>query len=425
VSALYLRNARFVDWRTNAIVCTDLKVEMGPGGTTTPVDEFPAGAEAIDCAGMIVTRAFANGHHHIYSALARGMPPPQRSPESFKDILELIWWNLDKKLDMEMIRASAMVTGIEAARCGCTFIVDHHASPGAPAGSLHVIAEALDEVGVSHLLCYELSDRDGAEALEAGFEETDAYLKGRQGLVGVHASFTVCDATLERAVALARGYGTGIHIHVAEAESDEEDCRARFGRSVAQRLADAGALELPRTILAHCLHLDDVEREIVAGSAAWVVHNTQSNANNAVGRFDPRGLGERIFIGTDGMHSDMLSATGAMYLEGQSMGGCGGCGGLTPADACRRLRRVHEYLEMNGIAGDGENNLVILDYPSPTPVTQDNWAAHVVYGMTGAHVHSVISQGALIVRDRHLTTVDEERVFAHEHEQAMRLWKLL
>ena len=417
--SLYLRDATWIDWRTLAVSRTHVEVDTGEGGGVRTVSEIPRYACVFDCDGRIVTRAFAIGHHHIYSALARGMPAPARTPRNFREVLEFIWWRLDRALDTDMIRACARVVAIEAALNGCTFIIDHHASPDAAGDSLHVIAEELDAVGISHLLCYELSDRDGPERLEAGLAETEAHLARRQGLVGLHASFTVSDALLERAVDLARRFGTGVHIHVAEDPCDEEACRERHGCSVAERLRRAGALDLPATLLAHCLHLDDEERQLVRDGRAWVVHNTQSNQNNNVGAFDPRGLGERIFIGVDGMHSDMISATRAAYLEGQ------GAGGLAPLEAYRRMRRVHEYTAANGFRGDGDNNLVILDYPSPTPVTSANWPAHLVYGLGARHVHAVISDGQVIMRDRQVLGADMPGALADAREQARRLWEKL
>jgi cytosine/adenosine deaminase-related metal-dependent hydrolase len=417
--SLYLHDVLFIDWRSLEITRGHVRVEEGPRGSIGFVDEVPPGAPVIRCDGRIATRSFAVGHHHVYSTLARGMPSPARSPRNFNEILELVWWNLDKKLDAPMIRASALACAVEAARCGCTFIIDHHASPGAPEGSLGIIADALETVGLSHLLCYELSDREGAGPRDAGFVESARHLEAHPGLVGLHASFTVSDELLERAVALAREHDTGVHVHVAEAASDEEHCRRVHGCTVAERLRRAGALEADATILAHCLHLDDDEREIVRESNAWVVHNTQSNMNNAVGRFDPRGLGTRIFTGTDGMHSDVVAATKAMYLEGQETRG------LAPLDAYHRMRRVHEYLAVTGIPGDGENNLVILDYDPPTPVTGANWPAHVVYGLAARHVRTTISDGRVIFGDGLVQMVDEKAVLDEAREQARRLWERL
>ncbi len=419
MTLLYLQDAVYIDWRTNEIQPGNLAVEVGPGGGVSFVDEIPAGAEQVDCGGKLVTRSLANGHHHVYSALARGMPAPPRSPTCFVDILFLIWWNLDKQLDHEMLRASALATAVEAARNGCTFVIDHHSSPNAAEGSLEIIAEAFEQVGVGHLLCYELSDRDGQKRLAAGIDATTSYLQARPGLVGLHASFTVSNPLLERAVALARQFDTGIHIHVAEAHSDEEHSRANYGMSVGDRLSKAGALELPKTILAHCLHVDDAQRAQIEESQAWVVQNTESNQNNNVGRFDPKGLGDRVFLGTDGMHSDMFHAVRASFLQGQAVGG------LAPTTAYQRLRRVHDYLGSNGFAGDSDNNLMVLDYPSPTPVTADNWAAHFTYGLGSQHVHTVISDGRVIVDSGQVTTVDHEKILADARAQAERLWQRL
>ena len=422
MTAVYLQNATWIDWRSLAIRSGHIEVQAGSQGSVRFVDAIPTGVkntDIVDCSGKLVTRSFVVAHHHIYSALARGMPPPARTPRSFHNLLELIWWNLDKQLDANMIRASALATAIEAARCGSTFIIDHHASPYAVEDSLHIIGAALEEVGLRHLLCYELSDRDGTESLQQGLRETDAWLHKHPGLVGLHASFTVSDATLAAAVKLARQHDTGIHIHVAEAESDQEDSIKQHGKRVVERLQAAGALTSSRSLLVHCLHLNHAERALLRNSPVWVVQNPQSNQNNAVGTFDSTGLGDRILLGTDGMHSDMLSSTNAAYLESQSQVA------MSPLQAYTRLRQAHHYLATNQIAGDGDNNLVVLDYHTPTPVTSANWPAHVVYALQSRHVSDVLAQGRWVVRNRQLVHVDEERCLAQAREQAARLWKKL
>lgn len=416
---LYLKDADFIDWRTLKVRRTHIEVSPGPGGGLRFPASIPKGSRVLDCRGRIVTKSFVVGHHHIYSALARGMPAPRKAPRDFAEILKYVWWNLDKKLDLAMVRASALACGVEAARCGTTFLIDHHASPNAAPGSLHAIAEALEEVGLSHLLCYELSARDGRRRWREGLAETEAYLRSRPGLVGLHASFTVTDEVLSAARRSAERHGTGFHVHVAEDPCDQQDCLRRYGKRVVRRFHEAGLLESPKTILAHCLHLDAAERRLLAKSRAWVAQNAESNQNNDVGVFDPRGLGERILIGTDGMHSDAPASARAAYLA------AGPVGGLSPLSAYRRLRAAHGYLSSNGFSGDGENNLVVLDYPSPTPVTPGNWAGHMIYGYSRAHVESVISRGRLIVERRRVVAADEERVLARAKEEAKRLWRRL
>lgn len=404
---LHLKDATFVDWKS-------LKVSKGhfhvSSDKVTAVKRIPAGAKTVDCTGLVATRSFVIGHHHIYSALARGMKAPRKTPRNFREILQYVWWNLDKKLDAKMVRASALVAAVEAAKSGATFIIDHHASPNAVRGSLHDIAAAFDAAGVGHLLCYELSDRDGRKSREAALRETDEYLQTRQGLVGLHASFTVGDSLLKDAVALAGKHHTGLHVHVSEADSD---------KGALTRFSNAGALDSPATLLAHGLHLSDAERGLFRKSKAWFVQNSESNWNNGVGEFSGRGLGERVFLGTDGMHGDMIASAKAAFLLAQSQRNA------AFAEAYLRLRRAHQYLSSNGFRGDGEGDLVLLDYPLPTPLTSANFLGHFYYGLSRAHVRHVVRGGRLLVKDRRMTTLDEDAVYAQAREQAARLWRRL
>lgn len=416
---LYLRDATFVDWKSLRLRRGHLEVASGDAGKIRFVSRVPRGAEVLECSGRLVTKSFVIAHHHLYSALACGMPGPKRAPKNFPDMLKQVWWNLDRALDEDMVRACALAGGIAAAKAGTTFIIDHHSSPNAVRGSLDLIASALDEIGLGHLLCVELSDRDGKARREAALEETDGYLRKRQGLVGLHASFTVGDELLDRAIALAVGRDTGIHIHVAEALDDQKACAQQHGMRVVQRLASTGILESPKTLLAHGLHLNAAERTLFRSSRAWLVQNEESNQNNAVGGFDPKGLGNRLLLGTDGMHGDMLASTRAAYLAAQARGG------MSPLDAYRKLRRAHDYLSTNGFQGDGDNNLVALDYAPATPVTERNLAGHFLFGMNSSHVEHVISGGKIIVKNRRMTRVDEDKILKDAAGQTERLWRRL
>jgi cytosine/adenosine deaminase-related metal-dependent hydrolase len=418
---LLLKNGTYIDWQTLEFRKTDILVEEGIDGMIlypSPGGEGPGVRleKTLDCTGKFITKSFANGHHHAYSALACGMPPPRKNPENFNEILQYIWWNLDKALDLDIIRSSALVTAMACAKNGVTFVIDHHASPFAIEGSLETIARAFDEVGVGHLLCYEISDRDGIEITEKGLSETEDYLAKRQGLVGLHASFTVGDKTLKRAVGLATYLKSGIHIHVAEAQSDQDHCVRHYDKRVVQRLAAAGALQFPKTILAHCLHLDETERGLVQGSPAWVVENMESNLNNSVGFFNSEGLGSRIMFGTDGMHSDMLRSAKATFFAGHNFDR------IDYPGTYRRFRNVHHYLDSNGFKGDGENNLVILDYDPSTPFNQTNFHGHFLFGLESRHITQVISKGEVIVENGKCLKVDEAEILAESRKMALRLW---
>lgn len=416
---ILLTNATYID-EAFRFRRSDLAVEEGDGGGLV----FDPGPEqrkratrVIDCEGKYITRSFANAHHHAYSALARGMPPPPQTPGNFREVLTYVWWRLDKSLDPGTIRSSALATAVACAKRGVTFVVDHHASPHAVDGSMGILAEAFDEVGIGHLLCYEISDRDGKEIALAGLAETDKYLSQRPGLVGLHASFTVGDETMDHAVELAARHQSGIHIHVAEDPCDQEQATARYGKRVVQRLHDRGVLGFPKTILAHCLHLDPEERALVAASPAWVAQNMESNLNNRVGLFRPDGLGDRILLGTDGMHSDMMQSARAAYFAGRTTDPAG------PADLLRRLRRVHDYLQQNDIPGDGDNNLVVFGYDTPTPLNETNFPGHFFYGLESRHITHVIARGRLITEHGRVLTVDEDRILREARHQAVRLWQ--
>ena len=425
---ILLKNATYIDWKTLNFHESDILVEEGPGGkiqfvsvsNTSPDGDVKENtSQVIDCKGMLVTKSFANGHHHAYSALSRGMPSPAKSPADFTEILKYIWWTLDKCLDRDMIRASGLVTAIASAKAGATFVIDHHASPFTVRGSLDILASAFEEVGVSHLLCYEISDRDGLEIAREGLEETQDYLTRRQGLVGLHASFTLGDNTLEKAAELMDAFDSGIHIHVAEDTHDEIHCLKNHGKTVIERLDEYGFLGSSKTILGHCLHLDGKERDILRNSKAWVVQNTESNLNNKVGFFNSEGLGERIMLGTDGMHSDMLRSAKAAFYNGQFDTN------MSFPLAYERFRKVHEYIRTNSFSGDGENNLVILDYSSPTPVSKENFIGHFIFGLEAQDIKHVISSGKLIVKDRIVQTVNEQEVMKNAREMAVQLWRCM
>jgi cytosine/adenosine deaminase-related metal-dependent hydrolase len=248
-----------------------------------------------------------------------------------------------------------------------------------------------------------------------------SYLKkGGQGLVGLHASFTVGDDLLNKAVSLAKKFDSGIHVHVAEDLVDQELCLKSHGKRVIERFHEAGVLDFKKTILGHCLHLDDNERDILRNSPVLIVQNTESNLNNNVGFFNPKGLNmNNIMVGTDGMHSDMLRSAKSAYFVGQTTGG------VSPEVIYKRFRRVHDYIHENDFHGDDDNNLVILDYDSPTEMNHDNFFGHFIYGIDSNHIESVISNGRLTVHNKKILTVDEPEILRFSKEMAHKLWKRL
>ena len=321
------------------------------------------------------------GHHHLYSALARGMPAPPRTPTNFTEILDQVWWRLDRALDLDMVRASARLGALEALLCGTTRIVDHHSSPHAIEGSLDVIAAACAEVGVTVSCCYEVTDRNGPDGAKAGLAENERFLRaGGDGYVGAHACFTLSDETLEAVVGLAADLGAGVHIHVAE-----DACDAAAGA----RLEPVAA---PDWLLAHCVHLDRPLPGVIA-------HNPRSNMNNAVGYARPDRFANRVQLGTDGIGADMVDEFRIAYAR------------LRADDVTETPETVWPW-----VAADDR---ATVDW-SYEPM--DPW--HLAF-TTGVRPRR-ISVGDVVLLDEHgPTRVDEQEIRAHAREQAHRLWERL
>jgi cytosine/adenosine deaminase-related metal-dependent hydrolase len=348
-----------------------------------------------------VTPGLVCSHHHLYSALARGMPAPPRQPTSFLEILQQVWWRLDAALDLEMLRWSAMLGAVEALMGGTTAIVDHHESPNAIEGSLSVIADACTEVGVRVVGAYGVTDRwDDRGALvgdftsaparmtaaaRRGLDECARFIRGGgRGLVGVHAAFTCSDDTLDAAAGLARDLGVGVHVHVAEGP-DDVAAGARL-----QRLAADDWL------LVHCVHLD---RDL----PGTIVHNPRSNMNNAVGYAYPARRSNPIALGTDGIGADMLEEFRLAYVR------------LRESDISASPDTVWSWLE-NGyrLVPEARHDRVVWSYDA----ADSPW--HVAFS-PGVRALDVDIDGEPALRDGIPTRVDLDEVRARAAEQARRL----
>jgi putative selenium metabolism protein SsnA len=400
------------------------------GGRIVAVGAAPEGGTRHDCSGCLIIPGNVCAHTHLYSALARGMPYALAPPANFVQILQRVWWRLDRALDHEVIRASALTGGMEALLAGTTTLIDHHASPNAIDGSLDVIADTLEGLGVRSVLCYEVTDRDGPERAAAGLRENERFLASRprltRGLFGAHASFTLSPETLDACVTGARRAGTGLHIHVAEDAADERDARTRFGMPVVPRLARAGALT-PDAVLAHCIHLDEIEVAMLLASGAAVAHNPSSNMNNAVGHTPVGRLGERVVVGTDGIGADMFGEVRTAYFRAREEDiALSGSWPLARLAAAAELAgRIFGEPGLGVIVAGAPADLVVLDYRAPTPLDDVNLAGHWIFGLRAAQVRDVMVAGDLVVADRRLTRVDHDRVIAQTATAARQLWRRL
>ena len=406
-------------------------------------------ADYVDTEHGLIMPGFLCTHTHFYSAFARGMSIPGEPPRNFLEILERLWWRIDKLLTLEDTRASAEIYLAEAIRHGTTTVIDHHASPNAVDGSLDVIADAVQQSGIRVCLAYEVSDRDGPTITEAGMRENERFIRSLRnqrksqsadGLLsasyGLHASFTLSPATLEQCAAAGASLGVGFHIHVAEDKCDEDDSQARYGQSVAGRLADNHILG-PHSIAAHCVHVNSGEIGRLAETQTSGVHNPRSNMNNAVGRAPIEAMIRsrmHVGLGNDGFSMNMLQEMKTVYLlhkfalsDPQAMP-ANLVMNMAFASNAHIIQQVFSPFCANfppvgtlqiGAAAD----IVLLDYVPPTPMSGDNLPWHLIFGMDGHHVHSTMVAGRWLMRNRQLLTLDEERIHARARELSSALWK--
>lgn len=390
----------------------------------------------IDAGGGVIMPGLINAHNHFYSTFACGMALKDAPPTNFVEILERLWWRLDKALTPEDVRYSALVPMCRGLRAGTTTVFDHHASPSAVGGSLETIARAAGEVGVRTCLCYELSDRDGPEVMQAGLEENEAFLKAHRGggdtmlsaMFGLHASMTLGAETLERASELGRALHAGFHVHVAESHFDQEDSLSKYGKRVMHRLADAEILGT-QTICAHCIHVDESEMEALLDTGTNVVHNPQSNMNNAVGAaavLRMLSMGVRVGLGTDAMTANMFDELRVAHLLQKHAIGDPRAGF---AEACQMLfdnnRRIASkfFDKPLGVLAPGHlADVVVVDYHPATPLTEESLWGHVMFGLPSAPVRLALVNGRVRMKDGVVLGVDERALARRTRELAEQMW---
>jgi putative selenium metabolism protein SsnA len=396
-------------------------------GASADLQSQHPSAEQIDGAGRLLMPGFTNTHMHFYGMYARGMSL-NATPHNFHEILIHLWWALDKVLDAESVYYSTLIPAISAVQHGVTSIIDQ-------------IEQALSEIGVRGLLCYEVSDRDGKAIRDAGLAENERYIRKCQaakaanpdhlfdGMMGLHASFTVDDETLEKAVALANQLDRGCHIHMLEDFVDETATQERYGRSVVERLDHFGVLG-NKSITAHGIFLDDDGRKRLADSDTIVVHQAQSNMNNAVGRADIFALlesGVTVGIGTDGMSADLRREVMTGYLMHKHHVGDNNLGWVeyeqmamknNPAIYQRLTGQKVGRVEVGYLA-----DLILVDYFPPTPFTGDNYWGHFLFGLIDSPVNTTMINGKIVMHDKVVLGINERVIAAQSREVAQRIWK--
>ena len=396
------------------------------------------GEEVLDAQGQLVMPGLICAHTHFYGAFSRGMAVPGEPSRNFQEILANLWWKLDKGLDEDGVRYSALALLADATRYGCTTLFDHHASPNCIDGSLDIEADAVVESRLSASRCYEVTDRDGEERALAGIRENGRFIgnvqsgKGDPMLrahFGLHASLTIGEETLEKCLAENNGRA-GFHSHAAEGIVDQEDSLTKYGKRVVERFAEAGVLG-EKTILAHGVHLSPHEIDLVAQSGTCLSHQPRSNMNNAVGVAPIEEMlkqGVKVCLGNDGFSNAMWQEWFFAYLiqkdqkaDPRAMNGYDVIR-IAVENNSRLATQTWEGLRIGKIERGAAADLILVDYHPITPMHTGNLPWHILFGFRDGMVTGSMAGGKLLMKDRKLLLLDEAEIAAKSREAAIRTW---
>lgn len=430
---LFTRNDEMPFVENGAVAIEGTKIAAV--GETEAIKKQYGDAEFIDAKGGVIMPAFINTHEHIYSAMARGLSIKGYNPKGFLDILDGQWWTIDRHLTLEQTKYSAVETLISCIRNGVTTVFDHHASFGQIGGSLFTIADVAKELGVRACLCYEISDRDGMDKARESVMENAEFIRYAlkddtdmiAGMMGMHAQFTISDATMELAAA-NKPDEVGYHIHVAEGIEDLHDCLKKYGKRIVDRLMDFNILG-EKTLLGHCIYINPHEMDLIKDTNTMVVHNPESNMGNACGCPPTMELVHRGILtglGTDGYTHDMIeSYKVANVLHKHHLCDANAAWGEVPkmlfennAAIANRYFKTPLGVLKEGAAGD----VIVVNYNPPTQLDASNINGHMLFGMTGRDVVTTVANGRVLMKDREIKVIDVEEAMAKCREESAKLW---
>ena len=403
-------------------------IEVGEASNTRRTAD-----RTIDARGRVVMPGLINTHHHLYSTFARGFTPPGSPAVDFEEILSKLWWKLDAALDAGDVYYSGLLALMDAARAGCTTIIDHHASPACVDGSLDQLEKAFKEVGLSGCLCYEVSDRnregEGIEENERWIRKCRESSDGQMSaLFGMHALMTLGTNTLQRCAGIGHELDTGFHVHTAEDKVDLKRTLEQYGRGIMDRFQD---FDIPgdKTIFVHGSYLEPQEMELLHSTGSMLVVNPESNMNNGLRvapAMDFLKHGLTVGLGTDGMSGHMISQARTMYLQQRTLKRDPGIGF---AEACRILLENNRIIanrvfdEPRGALAPGQlADIMIPQYLPFTPLNADTFYGHLLFGLSFAPVRTTVARGRVVLDEGHFPNLDEEAIRMRCAERASRIW---
>jgi len=387
----------------------------------------PAGATVVDCQGLYLFPGFVNAHTQLWSTAERGMAAPREQPTNHVQRLERRWWPLGRALDAGRLTATVEAAALMALLAGTTTVFDLYGGfeGGLVDGSLDVIADALDRVGVRGALAFATTDgpqRQGSES-RRGVAETERFLSSLtekprpriRGLVGAAGSFLLRDQTAEALSDLALRHQATFHVPVAE---DSIDAQRDAFVSAPAWLAARG-LQRPGSVYAHGTYLSDDDGARLRDAGVYLCHAPRAAMADGADYGRPGRFGTQLVLGSGHAGVDVLAEAAIAALLGAAHHHTVDVIGAI--ERARALATWHFGMPFE-LAPGGAADLIAVAYAAPTPVDVTSLAPHLLRGSW--KVRHVLVDGELVLKDGRSPRVDEEAVFAHAREAARAAQKL-
>ncbi len=391
----------------------------------------------IDASGCVIIPGLITAHTHLYGILLRGASLNIKPPTDFAQVLQRVWWPVDEALSVEDAYASALSASAEMLRNGSTLFADTYSGPNSIEGSLAAIAKGTREIGIRGIIAFEMTERNNPDEAERGLREGITFAKSVKnddtisGMMSIHASFTVGDEIIRRAVDEAKILDIPITVHTSEGLVDLYHNLEYSGERTVERLNRLGVLG-PKTVLAHCVHVNGTEMDLIAKSKSAVAHNPMSNMLNAVGVAPVPAMLERgitVGLGNDGwIYDPFENMRCALTIHRLASGNPSAIGPeqifkMVTLDGakCYGLQKQLGSLEKEKLA-----DIVILDASKvPTPLNENSVIGHLLNTFSGKDVRDVFVNGLQCIRDRKLTLTSDNHVIDVSRQSAGNIWSRL
>jgi putative selenium metabolism protein SsnA len=440
---MLIKNATIITWgKPNEILADSaLLIENGKiadFGPSAKLEAAHPNAPLYNARGQLLLPGNICAHTHYYGMYSRGLAIPGEPATRFAQILDNLWWPLDQALDEEAVRLSALVCLLDAIKHGATTLIDHHASPNFLTGSLDAIAQEVEKSGLRSVLSYEVTDRYGEAKMRESIAENVDFIKqtaqtGRETIratFGLHAPLTISTPTLRACVQAIEGLEVGLHIHVSESRDDRAALAERGDGLPIEWLHRHGGLG-PHSIIAHAVHVEEREIELLAQTGTWVTHQPRSNMNNAVGVAQTEKMlemGVKVCLGNDGFSNAMWEEWKAAYLlhkihhkDPRRMSGYAVTDMAIYNNAALASHLYRQPIGMIAIGAAAD--LILVDYHPPTPLTAGNLPWHILFGFRDSMVTGTIVNGQALMKDRQVLTLNEAEIAAQSRALAPKVWK--